>query len=33
MTEETIPKNMVEFALHMARECERLSQNFMGKQT
>ena len=32
MTEETaIPKNMVEFALHMARECQRRSQNYYGE--
>lgn len=31
MTEEAIPKNMVEFALHMARECQRRSQNFYGE--
>jgi hypothetical protein len=31
MTQDVIPKNMVEFALHMARECQRRSQNFYGE--
>lgn len=32
MTDDsTIPKNMVEFALHMARECQRRSQNYYGE--
>lgn len=31
MTEEAIPKNMVEFALYMARECHRRSQNYYAE--
>ena len=31
MREEAIPKNMVEFALYIARECHRRSQNYYAE--